>query len=340
MRAWYKTLFSFSVTHEYYAGRCRDFDILIPPQIRQLCRNGRILLKNTDGVLYGVYEADSAGKALQSLAGVRLRFGLKLNKPHFSNFTELTLGGKTAFYRNHAATGQLDAAMGVELAGSMISHEISKISRPVTLKLVDQEGTVIQTDSVTSTHTREVKYENGLLKSGGALTPGYYRVQEAYSNGNAEFPYYVEPGLYRSGVFGLVEIKLDDGFQGAAPEFEIAFRAREQMLKYYVVAREYSNTEFAKLNISDTGFGEDQRPEVTFTRLTASNFTSDDLKPELIRGDDTQVVLFKSDSAQARRQKARKKIQLNSNSDVLIPHLPAPSEEHSRADLIIHVAKP
>ena len=340
MSLWFKPLFSLSVTHEYYGGACPDFEFLFPDATRRLIRNGRLLIKQVGHTLHCVFEANEQGDAIKPLAGETLRLGLKLRNPHFSNFTKWALDGLAPLYRNRAAPAQLDGPLGVQLAGSVIVHTITKGSRPVTLTLKDAANAVLQTDPVDSRDVKQYSFVDGLLKDGRALLPGAYTVSEAYPATTGEVPYYVDSELMSAGVFGVVELELHSGFHATPPAFEIAFEARAEKLKYYVVATRYGDTDFAKLDVSDQGFGEEQRPEVKFTRVTSNNFASDDLSPALVGTGNDKVALFRSNTAQPRLAKARSKIQLKRNNEVLIQHLPAPTEHQAQADLIIHVAKP
>jgi hypothetical protein len=340
MSAWFKTLFTLSVAHEYYGGQCTDFDYLLSADTRRLARNGRLLLKGNQGTLYCVYEADGSGSPLLPLAGETLRIGLRLTNPHFTNFTEWSLPEGAALYRNLATPGQFDSPLPVRLAGSVIAHQIGRRARPVTLSLVDAAGVTLQTDQIGSGAVDRHSYRAEMLAGGGAMASGYCAVRETYAAATGEAHYYVEPELLAAGVFGIAEIRLDSTFYAAAPAFEIAFSAKKQKIRYYVVASKYPDAEFAKLAVSDEGFGEDQRAEVKFTRVAAANFTADELDPGLVAATGDKVTLFRSDTAQARQASARSRIQLQSNSDVLIHHLPAPLQDQPLADLIIHVAKP
>lgn len=340
MSLWFKPLFTLSVTHEYYGGACQDFRLLLPESTRRLARNGRLLIKQIGHTAYCVFEADESGNATTPLAGQTVRLGLDLRNPHFGNFTEPALGGLVALYRNRAAPGQLDAPVGVRLAGSVIAHEITKGTRPVTLSLEDAAGASLHSEQVSSARVSRYGFATGLLADGGALLPGPYTVRETYPATTGETQYYRSAELLAAGAFGIVEIGLDAGFYATPPAFQIAFAARKQKLKYYVVASRYGANDFAKLDVSDQGFGDDQRSEVKFTRVASSNFGADDLSPALVGTGKDRVALFKSDTAHPRLAKARSKLQLQRNSEILIPHLPAPTEHQAQADLIIHVAKP
>jgi hypothetical protein len=149
-----------------------------------------------------------------------------------------------------------------------------------------------------------------------------------------------DPELARQGVFGVVEARIDAGLYSEPAAFEIAFDAREETLRYYLVVRRYSAAELEQLSVSDAGFTEEARPEVRFTKVPAAAFTAAEIPPALLGGSDATVVLFRSQAPVARRQRGRRKIQLSRNGEVLIEHLPQPGAERATADLIVHLSKP
>lgn len=154
----------------------------------------------------------------------------------------------------------------------------------------------------------------------------------------------LEPELAREGVFGVVEVRIAAAFYDAPAAFEIAFAARQETLRYYLVVKRYSAAELDQLTVSDAGFGEEGRPEVKFTKVPAAAFTPAEIPPALLGGGggggDATVLLFRSQAPVARRQRGRRKIQLNRNGEVLIEHLPQPGAERATADLIVHLSKP
>jgi len=145
--------------------------------------------------------------------------------------------------------------------------------------------------------------------------------------------------LLREGFFCLVEIRIAAGFYVTPPEFEIGFDAREDTLKYFVVARNYSAGEFNQLEVTDAGFSADGRPKIDFVRVAASAFTAADLPAEVLGGADVRVALFRSQQSVARQDKARKRIQLARNNDVIIPQLPQPGAAAATANLVVHLSK-
>jgi len=145
--------------------------------------------------------------------------------------------------------------------------------------------------------------------------------------------------LLAAGLFGVVEIEVGAGFYAAAPEFGIAFEARAETLKYYVVARNYPSAEFDDLGVSDAGFAAEARPQIQFDRVAASAFGADDLPAALLGGADARVALFRSQAPVARRARARRRIQLARNTEVIVSQLPQPGAAAPTADLVIHLSK-
>lgn len=150
----------------------------------------------------------------------------------------------------------------------------------------------------------------------------------------------VDPELARKGLFGVVEVRIAAGFYDAPAAFEIAFAARQETLRYYLVVKRYTDAEIAQLTVADAGFNEDGRPEVRFTKVSAAAFTPAEIAPALLGDGDATVLLFRSQAPVARRQRGRRKIQLNRNGEVLIEHLPQPGAERPSSDLIVHLSKP
>lgn len=334
MTTQFKTLFTLSVTHEYYDGACPDFDYVSPASTRKLLNNGKLLGKARDGVLHCLYEADAGGAPLRPSAGARLVFGLRLTNPHFNNFTVVDSANRTLLYRNQIAVSALDSAQPVEITASHLRHELISSSGSIDLNLIDRDARTLQSVTLDSGTADEFNFDLG------GLPGGYYRVEEDDGVSPQTRDYYLEPELHRRGVFGIAEIAIDPTFYTTPPAFEIAFSARQEILKYYVVANNYSATDFSKLSISDEGFSEEGRPEIVFDRVAAASFSSAEIAPELLDQGDARIDVFKSQSALARRHRARRHLQLKLNGDVLVAHLPAPGSDKVRSELIIHVAKP
>lgn len=330
------TLFMVNISHAYYLSECKDFDFIFPSDTAQLLRNGKLIAKVLDGKLYVLFETDEAGTALVSIAGKRLRIGLKLLNPFFCNFTELPFksNASTPVYRNTPNPAALNAPEETIMVGQVFSKSLTTTERPVKVTLKNTNEQILQTDIITAANNRiTVSYElTGQIA-------GAYTVEEANSGEPKRTTYYCDAELRQHGVFGVIEIEINSSFYTTSPAFVIAFHAREEILKYYIVARNYSDTEFNQLSVQDNGFAEEGRPQVNFTKVLSTSFTNDDISPALLGGSDTKVVLFKTQAAIKRREKARKKIQLNKNGDVVITHLPQPGVDKANGDLIINISK-
>jgi hypothetical protein len=287
-------------------------------------------------MLYVLFEADESGVRRVSAAGETLRIGLKLLNPSFFNYTEPApaIAGRLACYRNSAAPASLDAPEGRTLVGSLFAFGLSRAARPVTVTLEDANGEVLRGDTVTAANNRStVSFDLA------GVEPGPCSVKEDYGGGDTVTAlHYLHPELRLAGAFGVVDLRIDDAFYGDPPAFEIAFAARAEPLNYYLVTN-FNNTEIDRLNVSDTGFAEEGRPEVRFNRVPQSAFTDAQLPAATLASGDARIVLFASQAPVPRRQRARKKIQLSQNGEVLIEHLPQPGPDKADANLIIHVSR-
>lgn len=329
----FRTLFTLSVAHSYYSSGCRDFEFTVPAETAGLLRSGKLLAKMLDGRLNLLFEADDGGAALVPLAGAKLRFGIKLLNPLFCNFTEFAI--PTPLYRNNAAVGSLDPVMGVTITGRILSHAVTKADQLITVTVNDPTGQAVDPEKITIANDRSTV---SVDLSGQA--PGLYSLVENYPAETQTVSYYSDPELQRSGVFGIVEIKVSSGFYTSKPSFTISFNARQETLKYYLVVSNYTANEFDHLSVTDNGFTEEGRPRINFTKVPSASFTPDEIAPGMIAKAGDRVVLFKSQTAVARREKARGKIQLSKNGDVLIKHLPQPGDDKPSGDMVIHISKP
>lgn len=333
MMTTFRILFTINVAHGYYSDNCRDFDFVVPADTGGKLRNGKLLAKMRDGIFYVLYEANDAGAALVQMTGASLRFGLKLRNPLFGNITDFSV--PTPLYRNSLTAGSLAPAIGVAKTGRLFSHVITKNIRPVTVTVNSPDGQLLQTETITA--------DNGHSTVSIDLTgqtPGLYGVTEQYPDGLETVPYYFDAELQQDGIFGVVEIGIDSGFYNLPPSFTINFNAKQETLKYYLVASNHTASEFNHLAVVDTGFAEEGRSRINFTKIPSSSFTSDEIPSGMIAKAGDRVVLFKSQTVVARQEKARRKIQLSRNGDVLIKHLPQPGADKTSGDMIIHISRP
>ncbi|MBS1911441.1 MAG: hypothetical protein JST22_05595 [Bacteroidetes bacterium] len=332
----FRTLFTVQISHSYYSGTCRDFEFIVPPDTAQLLRNGRLLTKNLDGIQYVIFETDESNAPIVPIDGRTLRLGLKLVNPYFTNFSIVApdFGSKLSVYRNTPIHNAIHSIAFMAHVGNFFTHPLGLTDRPLTVSLLDQAGHAVLVENIVDPDRATIAFD---LRG---MAPGQYNVQEHAGAVTATTPYYVDADLLNSGVTIVVEITIYSNHYDTPPAFDIIFDAKEEVLKYYVVANNYGDTDFALLSIADMGFTEDGRDEVTFDAVNPDDFTTDELSPSLLTGDGDKLILFKSQEALGRQEHGRKKIQLSRNGDVLISQLPQPGADKVNADMIIHISKP
>ncbi len=332
----FQPLFTLGMTHPYYSEGCRDFNFIIPAATREILRGGRILTREVDGAWVAVYEADGEGNPLVSLAGQTLYVGLSLKNPYFGNFTQPVLSDAalTPFYANTAAPAALDTVKGVQRVSGFYDYVPRELLRPVSLSVVDGAAHQVATQTLLA-DDKQITLD---LRS---LPRGLYTVTEQYEGGlQHTHTVCLEPELYASTLWGIVAITLNATFYTTPPAFKIPFTRRQETLKYYVVATNYTATEFDQLAISDAGFNDDARPELKFDKINPPAFTASDMSPSLLGDSSTRIVLFKSQTPITRSEKGLRKLHLQRNGDTVIEHLSQPGADRSQAHFIIHLSKP
>ncbi len=324
------SLFTVTVSHTYYSTGCRDFDFVLPADTVKILRDRKLIARVHDGKLYVLFEADETGTARVSASGANIRIGLKLLNSFFTNFTGLgfDINVTTPLYRNSADPAVLGEAEETTLTGRMLSHELTISVRPVTVILKSPAGVVFQTETITTANNRSaVSYD---LSGHDA---GVYSIEEVYPEDTRTTIYYSDPELQHLGVFGILEVKIGNSFYATAPEFEIPFQAKKETLKYYIVTKNYTESEFNHLSV------EDGEHLVSFDKVPSSSFGAGDISPAMLGGNDVKVVLFKSHTVVARRETARKKIQLKKNGDIILTHLPQPGSDQVDGNVIVRISK-
>jgi hypothetical protein len=330
-------LFSVKIAHSYYTSGCQDFEFLIPADSNLILRDRRVITRVSKGICYFLCEKDESGTPVVAVSGITIRIGLKLVNPFFTNITKLVFKpGTTPLYRNTTSPTSLDLPVEMLVAGPLFAYPLTKTARPVTVTVKDYLNNVLQTEIVSNvTDTTPVPLD---LRGYAA---NIYSVNEKQGSSTKKSLYYIDPDLAGKPVFGIVEINVSNSFfTPVPPVFTLNFVAKEEVLKYYIVGKNYTTTDLNKLSVLDAGYNEDSRPQVQFTKVNQGSFVATDISPSLLAGSGTSVVLFKSQTPVPRLEKARRKIQLSKNSDVLLKHLPLPGIDRSNSDIIIQISKP
>jgi hypothetical protein len=336
MRIDFRPLFTLAVAHAYYRSRCRDFRFLVSAEAARRLAGGRMLARERDGVLHVLYEADDDGAPRARLPGAVLHVGLGLLNPHLGNVTALPADfpERALRFANVSEPGALEAAPGVRLTGPRFTHEPERADRPVTVRLRDPAGAAVATELLAD-GAGAAAFDLGGRAEGG------FTVEESYAAGAGRTtPLFLSDELLRRGAVGVVEVRIDEGFYAAPPALEIALAPREEVLRYYVVARNFGAADVDRLAVADAGAEVDGRAPIDFERVLPAGFEADEIPAARLAGPDERVVLFRSRVALARRERGRRRIQLSREDDVLIANLPQPAADAASAELIIHVAKP
>jgi len=336
MKSRVRPLLSVGFQHPFYAEPCTDFEFVTPTSTAELLRSGRVLARVAAGRLTLAFEGDSADAPICSLAGQTLLFALRLVNPFFENITQPVLAerGQIPLYRNSAAPGAFDAPVGAVLTSGIHTHEATTTDRPLTVRLVDRAANVLQTETLGAGQS-EARFDLRTLQEGD------YTIDEFFQNAEvASTLLYVHRELRGLGVWGLVAISVAENFYSAPVDFTIPFVVREESLKYFVVCRNYSETELAQLSILDEGFAEESRPQITFAQFPADGSDTADIGSSLLGDPSRPVVLFRSATALKRRERGFRKLTLRRNGQTLIDNLPSPGADRTRAYSIVHVAKP
>jgi hypothetical protein len=330
-------LFSVKIAHSYYTSNCQDFEFLIPADSSMTLRDRRIITRVSKGICYFLCEKNESATPMVAVSGMTIRIGLKLINPFFTNFTKLDFKpGTNPLYRNITSPTSLDLPVEMLLAGPLFAYPLTKTARPVSVTVKDYLNNILQTATVISdTDTTPVPLD---LRG---YAPNVYSVNEKQGSSTKKSLYYIDPDLAGKPVFGLIEINVSDSFfTPVPPVFTLNFVAKEEVLKYYIVGKNYTTSDLNHLSVVDAGYNEDSRPQVQFTKVNQGAFIATDISPSLLTGTGTSVVLFKSQSPVPRLEKARRKIQLSKNSDVILKHLPLPGIDRSNSDIIIQISKP
>jgi hypothetical protein len=334
-------LFTLAVNHEYFEGPCRDVGYLIPADTARMVAGARTIAREMDGILHVLYETDDAGDPLITAGGARLRIGLVPPPGGLGAVTMEAPGfdGTVAFYHNDSDPDDLDQPLGVTIVPTLVGFQPELAARPVTVQIQALDGTVLfETTLTTATRLPTASFDLT------ALPPAAYTVLEKYPGGTERSrSVYLDTNLAAERVFGVVELEIDEAWYDDPPEFLVELDAREDALRYYVVGTKYSAADMAALTIKDTGFTEDGRSEVKFTKLSpnpSGEFAASELTVPMLAGANARVVLFRSQGLVARRAAGRRKVQLLKGPEVLIANLPQPAADRANADVVIHLSKP
>lgn len=334
-------LFTVQIQHEYYDGLCRDFEFIVPRKTAQLLGKGRLLTREVDGILHLLYEAGEVEPSptpvlypIAPITGETLRIGLKLTNPHFTNFSDVDPDFLSWLhvYRNSGDPATLSDPERAILTGPLFTHSLVD-ARPVTVTLRDASNAAIETKVITDAGQTTVTYD---LRG---KPEGRYFVEESYAPDSRSVPYYMDGELLRMGAAMVIEIEVDESFYSGIYDFIITFEAKNEPLRYYVIATNHSPDDALLLSVSDVGFTSEPRPRVVFAEQPTA-FAGEEISYSLLPDGGYPLILFRSSEPIPRRARARKGIQLSRDGETVISDLPQPGPDNAGSHVIVHISKP
>ncbi len=316
------------VTHTYYGGTCPDFAFTIPPDTARALSAARLFAKTVDGQLVVAFEMNAAETGPRVPApGTVLRFGLKLLNPDFAHFTVLPAAptGTTGIllaYQNRPDPASLDAPLPLVCTPAVFSFPIHGSARPVTVTAVRGDA-VLWTDEVKDARdmaTFDLR----------RASPGRFEVRETSDGVTQGTTCYLDPDAMAEGRFAVVEIEVASSFYATPPAFQAHFDAKDETLRYFVVANNYSDADLNQLSIQG---------DVAFTKVVSPSAPDDQPPPAARTSPGAGIVLFRSNAPVRRTATGGRKLQLLRNGEAIFPYLPLPGAANATADLVVHLSK-
>ena len=327
----FRILCEVEVNHTYHGGPCPDFEFVVPNGSPALAA-GHLLMRTRHRRLLVLYEADDEGNALRQVPGMTLLIGLCVPNPYFTNFTEPAVpDGYVPIYANDGQPRAFDLPLAARIARPSQRIAPALAERPASLKWALLGQQVAQQTLVSGQDDATFLSRDWPV--------GLYTLTEDAGGPLSVSHWLVHPELAGQGLWGVAAVTIDAGFYTNPPLLSVSLKARRERVKYYVVARNYGVNEFGNLNVNDAGAAEQGRPAVIFDTIGRNQFAADDLPPEVLGDASTRVVLFQSQDELDRRAGGYRKLQLRSNNEVLVQHLPQAGSDRAQARFIVHLAK-
>lgn len=327
----FRTLWTIEVHHAFFGGACDALSFIVPPATERALAGAHAMVRERDGRLHVLIEVDAANAPLTDPTGLRLLFGLAPRSASFDLITS-PLGlprGDVAVWDNAADADLLGRPRAVRISGEQLRIEPRAAERPLTLRLFDA-GNVLRAST-----TLNLGDEAWTLP--GLYTRGEWRVEEQGAGPATGWTLWVEPEL--RGAWGVLALTVDAGHVAAPQAFTLAFTARSDTLRYYVVAKRYGEADFNQVSVVDAGFTTEARPAISFQRILPAAFDASHLAPALLDpGGTARIALFEAQSPVARRARGPGGLELHRNGDVLIGSLPQPGAERHDAQFVVHLS--
>ena len=164
-----------------------------------------------------------------------------------------------------------------------------------------------------------------------------WRVEEQGAGAATSRALWVDPELV--GAWGVLALRPAPSHIADGHTFTLAFTARSERLRYYVVANRHAEADFDQLQVLDTGFAAEARPPIVFDRLLPAAFDASHLEPQLLDPPAARASrLFQARSTVARSARGVTGLSLQRQGEVLIGSLPQPGAERPDAQFVVHLS--
>jgi hypothetical protein len=327
----FRPLWTLTVQHGFFGGVCDALDFTVPPATERALAGAHAVLRVLDGALHVLVEVDDANTPLSDLNGLRLLIGMKPREASFELITA-PIGmprGDAAIWDNAANANTLGGPRAVRISGEQLRIQPRNSERPLTVRLFDATNT-LQAQTV-------LNIGDEAWSLPGLYSRGEWRVDEQGAGPTVSWALWIEPELVNA--WGVLALNFDAGHFPASQAFQLSFKARSDILRYYVVANRFGPAEFNSLRVQDAGFAAEARPAILFNRIAPAAFTASHLAPALLDpGGSASIALFEAQTAVARRARGPGGLELQRNGDVLIGNLPQPGAERYDAQFVVHLS--
>lgn len=344
----YHKLCGLGFRHNYYTnGYCRDF--ALSPCADTVVMMKRVRLKwgslaKTQASDFSLLQEQAGGLPLVAApSSYLLRFKMRLENPHFLNFTNLPSKKRDEiyFWENLPSSSVLDASIKIfSVAGNVYAWS------GLTLGTPDATGTVTATHLASGkAFTAPSFTENGVriarIKMEG-LPVGIYELTE--DGGAITKKIYNDPEVFGQDVFGVLHLNCDASL---APSYTLSFSAKSTPWVYYLILAQgtlaHSNFIYEIHHVPPVG-----PALVTILPVTSPNAEELAKVASLIQmNPGTAVLVHKTSSSLPYQEAARSYIKLGRRPSTgltaptyLINHLPNPVVGQAVADVVVSVDPP